>query len=138
MPDWVLAIILALLAGGFGVSVLSIFRGVDTFRGRTAKTEARGIALLERSWLHDEWAKRVAIHRMEFYRDEQNPYLRNRIGDLEYIIRTELGRDKIPDWAPAPVMRTLPTMSPRLLELTRGEDDDPDATDTGATVDAGG
>ena len=138
MPDWVLAIILAILGAGFGVSVLSIFRGVDTFRGRTAKTEARGIALLERSWLQDEWAKRVAIHRMEFYRDEQNPYLRNRIGDLEYIIRTELGRDRVPVWEAPPKMRPLPTMSRRLLELTRGEEDEPDDTGTSAAVESGG
>lgn len=136
MPDWVLPIILALLGGGLGVSILSILRGVDTFRGRTAKTEARGIALLERSWLQDEWAKRVAIHRLEFYRDEQGPYLRNRIGDLEYVIRVEMGRDKIPDWAPAPVMRALPPMSPRLKEITRGEEDEPD-TGT-AAVESGG
>lgn len=136
MPEWVLPIILALLGTGLGVSILSIFRGVDTFRGRTAKTEARGIALLERSWLQDEWAKRVAIHRLEFYRDEQGPYLRNRIGDLEYVIRTELGRDKIPGWTAAPVMTPLPPMSPRLKEITRGEDDEPDPS--AATVESGG
>lgn len=129
MPNWALAIILAVLSAGFGLSVLSIFRGVDTFRGRTAKTEARGIALLERSWLHDEWAKRVAIHRTEYYRDEQNPYLRNRIGDLEYIIRTELGRDKVPPWEPEPMMKPLPMMPPRLLELMRGDPDDDRDTD---------
>ncbi len=121
MPDWLLAIILAVLGAGFGVSVLSIFRGVDIWRGRTAKTEARGIAFIERSWLQDEWAKRVAIHRMEYYRDEQNPYLRNRIGDLEFIIRTELGKDRVPPWETAPVMRPLP---PRPLELTKGDTDD--------------
>lgn len=137
MPNWALAIILALLGAGFGISVLSIFRGIDTFRGRTAKTEARGIALLERSWLHDEWAKRVAIHRTEFYRDQQNPYLRNRIGDLEYIIRTELGRDKVPPWEPEPVMRPLPAMSPRLLELTRSDEDD-ERADAAASAEAGG
>lgn len=137
MPDWVLAVILALLGTGFGVSVLSILRGVDITRGRTAKTAASGIALLERTALQDEWAKRVAIHRMEYYRDEQNPYLRNRIGDLEYVIRVELGRDKIPPWPAAPDMRPLPAMSPRLRELTRGEDDEP-AADTGAAVETGG
>ena len=135
MPDWVLPVLLAVLGSGFGLSVLSILRGVDLFRGRTAKTEASGIAFLERSWLQDEWAKRVAIHRMEYYRDEQNPYLRNRIGDLEYVIRTELGRDRVPSWDPGPAMRPLPTMSPRLIELLRGDDDErPDAADvdTGA------
>lgn len=132
MPDWALAIVLGLLGAGFGMSVLSIFRGVDTFRGRTAKTEARGIALLERSWLQDEWAKRVATHRMEHYRDEQNPYLRSRIGDLEYIIRTELGRDRVPPWEPAPVMRPLPRMSHRLGELTKGEEDE--RADIGADI----
>lgn len=135
MPNWALAIILAVTSAGFGVAVLSIFRGIDTFRGRSAKTEARGIALLERSWLHDEWAKRVAIHRMEYYRDEQNPYLRNRIGDLEYIIRShpELGPSAIPSWAPGPVMRPLPNMSPRLLELMKGDTDNDraDAADSG-------
>jgi hypothetical protein len=134
MPNWALAIILAVLSAGFGVSVLSIFRGVDTFRGRTAKTEARGIALLERSWLQDEWSKRVAIHRMEYYRDEQNPYLRNRIGDLEYVIRTRLGPNEVPPWAPGPELRPLPDMSPRLIELIRKADHD--HSDTPA--DAGG
>lgn len=130
MPEWLLAIILAILSTGFGVSVLSIFRGVDIFRGRSAKTEARGIAFIERSWLQDEWAKRVAIHRMEYYRDEQNPYLRNRIGDLEFIIRTELGRDRVPPWEPGPVMRPLP---PRPAELMKGDsDDEPDAVSSDA------
>lgn len=137
MPDWVLTLILAMLGAGLGVSVLSILRGVDITRGRTAKTEARGIALLERTALQDEWAKRVAIHRMEYYRDEQNPYLRNRIGDLEYIIRSTpgLGPTAVPVWAPAPDMRPLPPMSTRLKELTRGEDDERDAA---AAVESGG
>ena len=128
MPNWALAIILALLSAGFGVSVLSILRGVDIHRGRTAKTEAQGIAFIERSWTQDEWAKRVAIHRMEYYRDEMNPYLRNRIGDLEFIIRTTegLGRSAVPPWEPAPVMRPLP---PRPVELERGEDERADAAD---------
>lgn len=131
MPEAAWGVLVALLGAGFGVSVLSIFRGVDIFRGRTAKTEARGIALLERSWLQDEWAKRVAIHRMEFYRDEQNPYLRSRIGDLEYIIRTELGRDRVPPWEPGPVMGPLPTMSHRLLDLTKGDEDERATAETG-------
>lgn len=122
MPEWLLAVVLALLGVGFGTSVLAIFRGVDIFRGRTAKTEARGIALIERSWLQDEWAKRVAIHRMEFYRDEQNPYLRNRIGDLEYLIRTTpgLGPSAVPPWQPAPMMKPLPARP----ETLRGDDSD--------------
>ena len=138
MPNWALAIILATLSAGFGLSVLSVLRGVDITRGRTAKTEARGIALLERSALQDEWAKRVAIHRMEFYRDQQNPYLRNRIGDLEYVIRRhpDLGSAAIPPWAPEPVMGPLPPMSPRLKELTREDEDE--RADTGAAVESGG
>jgi hypothetical protein len=126
MPDWLLAIVLALLGAGFGVSILSISRGADIWRGRTARTEARGIAFIERTWLADEWAKRVAIHRLEYYRDEQNPYLRSRIGDLEFIIRTELGPGRVPPWEPGPVMRPLP---PRPLELRKGDtDDEPDTT----------
>lgn len=138
MPNWALAIILAVLSAGFGVSVLSIFRGVDVHRGRTAKTEARGIALLERTALQDEWAKRVANHRMEFYRDEQGPYLRNRIGDLEFIIRTELGRERVPAWEPAPAMRPLPMMSHRLRELTREEAGHDDRADAGTITESGG
>jgi hypothetical protein len=134
MPSWLLTIILAMLTAGFGLSVFSILRGVDLFRGRTAKTEARGIAFIERTWREDEWAKRVAIHRMEFYRDEQNPYLRNRIGDLEYIIRSspELGPGHVPAWAPEPQMRPLP---PRPAELTRGDDTDNERAGSAADAD---
>jgi hypothetical protein len=132
MPDWLLAIILAILSASFGIGVLSIFRGVDIFRGRTARTEARGIALIERSWLQDEWAKRVAIHRMEYYRDEQNPYLRNRIGDLEFIIRTTpgLGPSAVPPWAPPPEMKPLPPRPP----ILKGSDDDRTDADPAVTT----
>lgn len=122
MPEQVWGVIIALLGAGVGLSVLSILRGVDLFRGRTAKTEARGIAFIERTWREDEWAKRVAIHRMEYYRDELGPFLRNRIGDLEYIIRTELGPGSVPPWAPAPVMRPLPAR-PTDLEPSKDTDD---------------
>jgi hypothetical protein len=134
MPSWMLAIILALLSAGFGLSVFSILRGVDLFRGRTARTEARGIAFIERTWRDDEWAKRVAIHRMEFYRDEQNPYLRARIGDLEYIIRTELGPNHVPAWAPAPVLGPLP---PRPEHMMMGEGKEDDRASATAELDGG-
>lgn len=127
MPNWVVPVLGVLLGAGAGVTILSFFRGVDLWRGRTAKTEARGIAFIERTWREDEWAKRVAIHRMEYYRDERGPYYLSRIGDLEYVIRTELGRDRVPPWEPVPEMRPLP---PRPPELTRGDDTD-ERTDTG-------
>jgi hypothetical protein len=133
MPEWVLPIVLALLGAGFGVTVLSIFRGVDLTRGRTARTEAQGIGYLQRSAALSEWREHVSAHRMEYYRDQQNPYLRQRIGDLEYIIRRELGRDMVPPWEPEPLMRPLP---PRPPELTRGDDTDDERTD--APADASG
>lgn len=132
MPEWLLTVLLALLGTGFGLSVFSILRGVDLFRGRTAKREQQGLAFIERTWKQDEWAKRVAIHRMEYYRDEQNPYLRSRIGDLEYIIRTELGPGRVPPWEPPPVMRPIPE---RPRELTRGDDKDDERADPTADAD---
>lgn len=132
MPDWLLTIILALLTAGFGLSVFSIMRGVDLFRGRTARTEARGIAFIERTWREDEWAKRVAIHRMEYYRDEQNTYLRRQVARLERVIIRELGEEKLPPHEVEPLMRPLP---PRPIELTRGDDKDDDRTDATANSD---
>jgi hypothetical protein len=132
MPDWIGGAVLALLGAGFGISVLSILRGVDITRGRTAKTEAQGIGYLQRSVARAEWRQHVATHRLEYYRDEQNPYLRNRIGDLEYIIRVELGRDKIPPWEPEPMMRPLPARPP---ELMRGDDTEDDRADAAAGTD---
>lgn len=125
MPDWVLPLLAIVLGTGAGITFLSFFRGVDLWRGRTAKTEARGIAFIERTWREDEWAKRVAIHRMEYYRDELNPFLRRRIALLEGVIYRTLGEEKLPPDTPEPAMRALPERPP---ELVKGDTDDrPDA-----------
>lgn len=129
MPDWVLPLLAIVLGAGAGVTFLSFFRGVDLWRGRTAKTEARGIAFIERTWREDEWAKRVAIHRMEYYRDEVNPALRRRIGRLEGVILRYLDESKLPPDEPEPRMGPLPE---RPAELTKGRDDErADAGDVG-------
>lgn len=130
MPDWVIPVLAVVLGTGAGVTFLSFFRGVDLWRGRTAKTEARGIAFIERTWREDEWAKRVAIHRMEYYRDELNPFLRRRNARLEGVILRLLDETKLPPDEPEPVMRPLPERPP---ELRKGDDPDgrPDAIATG-------
>jgi hypothetical protein len=129
MPSWVVPILGVILGAGAGVTILSFFRGVDLWRGRTAKTEARGIAFIERTWREDEWAKRVAIHRLEYYRDDVNPFLRRRIALLEGVIFRALGEDRLPPEVPEPVMRPLPERPP---ELTKGRDDDRDTADSDA------
>lgn len=133
MPDWVVPLLAVLLGAGAGITILSFFRGVDLWRGRTARTEARGIAFIERTWREDEWAKRVAIHRMEYYRDELNPILRRRIARLEGVVIRMLGEDKLPPDEPEPVMRPIPERPPELL---KGDPDErPDAYKSGADGD---
>lgn len=129
MPSWVVPLLAVVLGAGAGVTILSVFRGLDLWRGRTAKTEARGIAFIERTWREDEWAKRVAIHRMEFYRDEQNPYLRRQNDRLAGVIIRLLGEDKLPAAEPEPTMRPLP---PRPPELTKTPEEDNERADTAA------
>lgn len=130
MPSWVVPVLGTVLSTGLGVAVLSFFRGVDLWRGRTAKTEARGIAFIERTWREDEWAKRAAIHRMEYYRDELNPFLRRRNAQLEGVIIRLLGEDRLPPDEAEPVMRPLPE---RPAELMKGGDDErTDAATAGA------
>lgn len=133
MPDWLVPLLAVVLGAGAGVTILSFFRGVDLWRGRTAKTEARGIAFIERTWREDEWAKRVAIHRMEYYRDEMNPMLRRRVARLEGVIIRGLGEDKLPPDESEPAMRPLPERPPELL---KGDTDGrPDAVTPGANGD---
>lgn len=92
LPTW-LTIILAPGAAGL---VWVVFKGTDLWRNGTAAQEARAIRNLEK------YADR------ESFRADRNAdlvdYYRDRVGVLEWVIRNELGPDKVPARLPLPPM----------------------------------
>lgn len=113
-------VLVAIFSVGGAATIAALFKGFSGWRDGSARTEARAISNLEK--YRDEADHRAAIerHKVNFYQDELTPYLQNRIGDLEYLIRTTWGAEHVPPPLPRPVMSPVPR-----LELTdrRSKDD---------------
>lgn len=121
--DAIKYVVLALLSAGGALSIKAMFSGVDLWRSGTARTEARGIANLERMRQEAEYATLVAVHRMEFYRDELDPFLRRQVAVLEGIIIRSLGEDRLPPAQREPEMRPIPQRPREIQEKVKGDVD---------------
>lgn len=121
-------IVAAVLSAGGALAIKSLADGIGLWRNGTARTEARGISNLERFRKVAEYALLVAVHRLEFYRDTLNPYLRLRIAILEGVIIRKLGESELPPpTGPEPLMPPIPEKDKELLELeakASADDDD--------------
>ena len=103
-------VLIAIFSAGGALAIGAFFRGIEGWRSGSAKTEARAISNLEKYRKEADHRADVANHRLDFYRDDLTPYLQNRIGDLEYLIRTTWGAEHVPPTPPRPVMRPVPIL----------------------------
>jgi hypothetical protein len=115
--------VVAVLSAGGALSIKAMFSGADLWRSGTARTEARGIANLQLWREKAEHDTLVALHRLEFVRDEKVPYLMTRIAVLERVIIVNLGQDAVPLAPPEPMMRPLPALPAELEEKVTGDVD---------------
>jgi hypothetical protein len=111
-------VVVALLSIGGAAAIRAFFWGFDLWRSGTARTEARGIANLERQRIQAEHATMVERHKVDYYRDELVPFLRRQIAVQERAIIVIAGVEAVPNIGMEPVMRPLPIMPalPRMLD----------------------
>lgn len=90
IPGW-LAII---LAPGGGMFVWAVFKGLDLWRNGTQAQEGRAIRNLERFAEREAFRADRALDLLDYWRSHA--------AACEYIIRTEIGPDKVPSKPPLP------------------------------------
>lgn len=106
---WIQGVLLAILSTGGALAINAIFKGVDSYRNGTARTEARGIRNLGR-W-RDEADQRAleAEHRRD-YALVLVDYWRAAHADQEHKVRTEWGPEHVLQRPPIPVMGPIPQL----------------------------
>lgn len=84
------------LLGGIGMAIFALFKGASLWRSGT-RTKERDAIEEQRRW-HQALVDRAerAERQME-WKDRIIDWLRSRIGDLEYVIRRDLGPDAVPE-----------------------------------------
>ena len=112
MRDNISGIIAAVLSTGFAAVLWVVFKGRDLWRTGAQASEAKTLRNLER------WAEREQ-DRAERCLDLLD-YWRTRSAELEYIVITQLGYDKLPARRPLP---PDPDKEPRaaVVELEGGK-----------------
>lgn len=94
MNERVSGILAIILSTGFAAVLWVIFKGRDLWRTGAQASEAKAIKNLERWAEREEARAERALGLLDYWR--------TRAAELEYIIITELGRDRLPPRLPLP------------------------------------